>query len=499
MKILTPKETGWRSSRLNDIRKWEEECPWADFIDEELIYKQLEENSDADKRQLLDIIEKAKTNALSGDLLSVSDVAALLNCDDPEIWDAVFQAAEHIKKNVYGNRVVLFAPLYVSSLCVNNCAYCGFRNSNPAVNKRRLVGDALRKEVEVVVEEGQKRLILVYGEHPDSDVDYICETIKTVYDTKKGFGEIRRANINAAPLFVDEYEKVKKQGIGTYQIFQETYHHDTYKRIHPENTLKGRYKWRLFSLHRAFHAGIDDVAIGVLFGLYDWKFEVLGLLLHAMSLEKEFGIGPHTISYPRLRLALNSPLTEGSKYLVSDEDFKKLVAIIRLMCPYTGSILTAREEPEIRMEMIDKGGVSQMDAGSRIAVGGYSGSKDKDTMDLQQFMLKDNRSLDEFIYSLCKNGHLPSFCTAGYREGRTGANFMPLAKSATVKNFCISNGLLTFKEYLMDHASEKTRKIGEQKILPKFLGWVEKNVPELSSKVKEKLIQEENNERDKHF
>jgi len=323
-------------------------------------------------------VEKAKTNATTGAMLAPEDVAFLANAKDPEVWDAVFEAADWIKRTVYGNRIVLFAPLYISSPCVNECLYCGFRSGNNATAHIHMDRDSLVRETESLVGQGQKRLVVVYGEHPKNDVDYMCETIDTVYGVRKGNGEIRRVNVNAAPLSGEEYREIRSVGIGTYQIFQETYHRATYRKVHPEGTLKGEYDWRLFGLHRALEQEIDDVALGVLFGLYDWRFELLGLLHHAMALEKEFGIGPHTISYPRLNPALNTPLTRNSPYLVSDEDFVKIVAIIRLMCPYTGSILTAREEPDLRRKVIHKGGVSQCDAGSRIDLGGYSGESYKE-------------------------------------------------------------------------------------------------------------------------
>lgn len=497
--MLSPQEKIWRDKRLAQIKAWEEKCPWEDFIDDEKIWSIIKKKENPDKKEILDIVTKARENASTGAMLSPEDVAALANCKDPELWEAIFETAYWIKCKVYGNRIVLFAPLYISSPCVNNCAYCGFRHSNQAVRKKTLSMEELEEEVKVLTGIGQKRLIVVYGEHPASDYKYICKTIEKVYNTKNGKGEIRRVNVNAAPLFVEEYKEVKSVGIGTYQVFQETYHHQTYRKMHPVGTLKGEYKWRLFALHRALQADIDDVAIGVLFGLYDWRFELLGLLYHAMSLEKEFGVGPHTISYPRLELAVNTPLTTHSPYLVSDEDFKKIVAIIRLMCPYTGSILTAREKPELRREVMRKGGVSQMDAGTRIAVGGYAQMQKEHIPDEQQFVIQDTRSLDDFIYDLCKEGYLPSFCTAGYREGRTGSNFMPLAKHACVKNFCIANGILTFKEYLLDYASPKVREIGEKVVIPKYLEWVEKHVPQRAGLLKQMLKHEEAGKRDLHF
>ena len=490
----------WRDQRLKQIRQWQDVRRYADFIDEAEIQQVLLENRHPSRQAVLDIIEKARDHARTGELLAPADVAALAHVSDPGLWDAIFETADWIKQTVYGNRIVLFAPLYVSSTCVNNCEYCGFRTTNAAVTRRTLTPSELQEEVRILVNTGHKRLIMVYGESPDNDYRYICETVSAAYGVKDGFGEIRRANINAPPLLVDEFRAVKAVGIGTYQVFQETYHRPTYQQVHPQGTLKAQYDWRLFSLHRAQEAGIDDVAIGVLFGLYDWRFELLGLLHHAMALEREFGVGPHTISYPRLEPAENTPLTIESPWLVSDDDFCKIVAIIRLMCPYTGSILTAREPAALRRTVIRRGGVSQMDAGSRIAVGGYSQMHEEHLPDRQQFLLSDTRSLDDFIGGLCQDGYLPSFCTAGYREGRTGANFMPLAKHATVKNFCIANGILSFEEYLQDYASPQVRQIGQQSVIPRYLRWLDQNVPPLAGKVRDHLSRvREQKQRDLHF
>lgn len=498
--MLTTIENTWQQERVERVGKWSDENDYENFIDEVLIEELLESHRHSEPEVVKDIINKAKDNAMTGALLDPADVAVLTNVQDPELWQAIFEAANWIKQTVYGNRIVLFAPLYVSSVCVNNCAYCGFRSSNTQVRKRALSQDELQREFDALVNVGHKRLIMVYGEHPDSDYEYICRTIEAAYQVKSGNGEIRRANVNAAPLFVDEYKAVRSVGIGTYQVFQETYHRPTYQKLHSKGTLKSHFDWRVFALHRAQEAGIDDVALGVLFGLTDWRFEILGLLYHAMSLEKYFGVGPHTISYPRLEPAVNTPLASASPHQVSDEDFAKIVAIIRLMCPYTGSILTARERPEVRRDIMRKGGVSQMDAGSRIAVGGYSQIDHEHLPDRQQFILGDTRSLDEFIHDLCKDGYLPSFCTAGYREGRTGANFMPLAKHATVKNFCIANGILTFQEYLEDYASEPVRRIGSETVVPQYLKWVDSHVPSLAPKVRENLNRmRKDSERDLHF
>lgn len=497
--MLETKGKCWRKTRLDRILQWEQESQHEDFIHDDHIWETINKSKNPEAVEVIGVIEKARDNTTSGKMLSPDEVAILINTRNPRLWDRIFETADWIKNTVYGNRIVLFAPLYLSNRCVNNCAYCGFRQANDQLERKCLSPDEVESEVNTLVNVGHKRLIAVYGEHPDSDADYICKTVEKIYATRKAFGEIRRCNINAAPMFDDEYRKIKQIGIGTYQIFQETYHHESYEKVHPKGTLKEPFRWRLFGLHRAIEAGIDDVGLGVLLGLYDWRFELLALLYHAMSLEKAFGVGPHTISYPRLVYAENAPLATQSKYLVSDKDFLKIVAIIRLMCPYTGSILTAREAYPIRRQATKQGGVSQMDAGTRVGVGGYAEMEKEHLLHKEQFFVKDSQSLDDFIYGLCKDGYLPSFCTAGYREGRTGANFMPLAKQATVKNFCIANGILTFKEYLMDYASEKVRKIGNDVIIPRYLKWVENNVPGIYTQVKENLQKEEKNIRDLHF
>ncbi len=318
-------------------------------------------------------------------------------------------------------------------------------------------------------------MIVVYGEHPDSDVEYMRHSIELIYKTKNGPNEIRRVNVNAAPLFVDEYKIVKAVGLGTYQVFQETYHKKTYEKLHPKNTIKGDYLWRLFAQHRAEEAGIDDVAIGALFGLYDWRFEVLALIYHSLALEAEFNVGSHTISFPRLEPALGTPYIQQTKYKVSDDDFKKVIAILRLAVPYTGLILTARETPELRREAI-RLGVSQTDAGTRVAIGGYSQMKEEHIPDKEQFQIGDTRSLDEFIYMLLEDGYIPSFCTADYRCGRTGCEFMAITKRGGIKKFCIPNAVLTFKEYMIDYASPRTKTLGEQRIR-EYTEFVKKEFP----------------------
>ncbi len=428
-----------------------------DFIDDNYINELLLRKKQPDKQEIQEIIAKS----LELNRLEPEETAALLNCTDEELWQEMYKAGLEIKQKVYGRRIVTFAPLYISNYCVNSCVYCGFRGENERSVRKQLTMDELREEIKALVKKGHKRLIMVYGEHPSSDVNYIAETLEVAYETKVGNGEIRRSNVNAAPMSVEDLKILKEVGIGTFQVFQETYHHATYKKLHPRG-IKADYGWRLYSLHRAMEAGVDDVGIGALFGLYDWKFEVMGLLFHTIGLEKRFGgVGPHTISFPRLEPAVNTPFVEKSSYKVDDKTFKKLVTVIRLSVPYTGMILTARENPQVRNEVIQVG-CTQIDAGSNIAIGGYS--KDDPDHNRQQFILGDNRSLDEAIRDMAKMGYITSFCTAGYRCGRTGNYFMDIAKKGKVHHLCMPNAILTFKEYLLDYASDETREIGQKLI-----------------------------------
>jgi len=453
----------------------------CDFINEELIFRTLEKNEKPKRQRIHDIIQKS----LSIERLEPAETAALLQVSDPDLWEEMYQSGLEVKRKVYDNRIVFFAPLYCSNLCVNNCAYCGFRSGNKAEKRRILSLDEVRQETEAVIDEGHKRMIVVYGEHPRSDADYIARTIDTIYNVKRkarrGTGEIRRVNVNAAPMAIEELKKLWDVGIGTYQVFQETYHKPTYARVHPVNTIKGNYQWRLYALHRAMDAGIDDVAIGILFGLYDWRFEVMGLLYHTIDLERQFGVGPHTISFPRMMPAAGSDLSTNSQYLVNDECFKKLVTVLRLAVPYTGLIITARERAELRREVIQVG-CTQTDASTKIGIGGYTEAlkelsmleKHHQEIDKQQFMLGDTRSLDEVVRELAEMGMITSFCTAGYRCGRTGDKIMRLLKSCTEGKFCKLNAVLTFREYLDDYASPETKEVGE-KMIAKELNEIRNN------------------------
>lgn len=482
LKIVILREDKFRKMSELAVKSWVEQVikrdeinkyliNGMDFIDEQVINDILKNNQKPDKQQILDIIQKS----MQIERLEPAETAALLQVSDPDLWEEMYHAGLEVKRKVYDNRIVFFAPLYCSNLCVNNCAYCGFRYGNKAEKRRILSLDEVRQETEVVVDEGHKRMIVVYGEHPRSDADYIAGTIDAIYNVKRkarrGTGEIRRVNVNAAPMAIEELKKLWDVGIGTYQVFQETYHKPTYARVHPANTIKGNYHWRLYALHRAMDAGIDDVAIGVLFGLYNWHFEVMGLLYHTIDLERQFGIGPHTISFPRMMPAAGSNLSTKSQYLVDDENFKKLVTVLRLAVPYTGLIITARERAELRREIIQVG-CTQTDASTKIGIGGYTEALKKLSMleehnqeiDKQQFMLGDTRSLDEVIRELAEMGMITSFCTAGYRCGRTGDKIMRLLKSCTEGKFCKLNAVLTFREYLDDYASPETKEIGEQLI-----------------------------------
>ena len=470
-----------------------------DFIDDEKIWKEIEGNKHPEPRKIRDIIQKS----LSVETLDPDETAALLNVDDEELWKEIFEAAGEVKRKVYDNRIVTFAPLYCSNLCVNNCLYCAFRRENRIEKRRRLTLDEVRSEARVLAGEiGHKRLIAVYGEHPLSDVHYIADTLRAMYDvtvkTRNGYGQIRRVNINAAPMSIDDLEILRDVGIGTYQVFQETYHHETYRRIHPEGTLKGDYGWRLYAPHRAIEAGVDDVAIGALFGLYDWRFDVMGLLYHAQDLERYFnGLGPHTISFPRLEPAAGTPFTHETKYRVSDEDFKKLVAVLRLSIPYAGMIITARERAQIRREVIPLG-CTQTDASTRIGIGAYSDRYDEQEAERQQFILGDTRNLDEVIRELSEDGYITSFCTAGYRCGRTGEHIMQLLKCGREGQFCKLNAVLTFREWLDDFASDETREAGER-IIRQELEEIREQLPSAYPKLLKSYERIKNGERDLYF
>jgi 2-iminoacetate synthase len=426
------------------------------IINENDILQILTSSAAPDERHVYEILAHARE--MKG--IGSDEVAVLTTISDPGQMAALFETARYIKDEIYGRRLVIFAPLYVSNLCANECLYCAFRAKNTAIHRRALTPAEIAQETRILIDQGHKRVLLVAGEsYPDQGFQYILDAIATVYSVKHNNGEIRRVNVNVAPLSVEEFKQLKATGIGTYQIFQETYHHETYDKVHVGGK-KRNYDWRITAIDRAMEAGIDDVGIGVLFGLADWRFEILALMQHIRHLEAKFGVGPHTVSVPRLEPATGADLASHPPKPVSDVDFRKIVAILRLAVPYTGIIMSTRETPNMRRETFALG-VSQISAGSRTNPGGYA---DDEQMDSSQFSLGDHRSLDEVIRSVAELGYIPSFCTGCYRLGRTGADFMDLAKPGEIKTHCVPNAISTFEEYLMDYASPETRVVGESLI-----------------------------------
>ena len=457
------------------------------FIDDALIMRTL---ADADARpvdpaRVREILAKSHDTC---ETLSIEEVATLMRVEDPGLFEEMRETADRIKKKVYDNRIVTFAPLYVANPCVNGCRYCGFREGNSQQKRRVLTMDELREEVDVLAGRiGHKRIIAVYGEHPSTSTAYIAETIETVYGrqvkaprTGAPVG-IRRVNVNAAPLPVDDLRVLHEVGIGTFQVFQETYNRKLYEQMHPQWSVKGNYDWRTTCFHRCMEAGVDDVGLGVLYGLCDWRYELLATVLHARDLERWFNIGPHTLSFPRLEPASGTKVPEESPWLIDDATFARIIVLARLAIPYTGIIITARESPESRNRVLDHG-MTQLDCSSNIAIKGYSDfdSESHQEKDRQQFMLGDTRSLDEMVRYLASRGTITSFCTAGYRCGRTGGCIMDALKTGREGKFCKINAVLTFREWLDDFASDETRAIGEALIQKELAGikeWLPKFYP----------------------
>jgi 2-iminoacetate synthase len=425
-------------------------------IDTDAITRVLEAPNNHDRRQVEEILARARE--MNG--LDAADVSVLCTLSDPDLLGELFRTARDVKEEIYGRRLVLFTPLYVSNLCANDCAYCSFRSSNRGIKRRALRQEEIASETASLIDEGHKRILLVAGEaYPKKGFDYILEAIDTVYGVKRPKGEIRRINVNVAPLEVEEFKRLKDHNIGTYQIFQETYHREVYASVH----LRGKktdFDYRLAAMDRAFTAGIDDVGIGVLFGLADWRYEILAMQQHIKHLEDRFGVGPHTISVPRLEPASGAELASQPPMPVSDLAFRKIVAVLRLMVPYTGIIMSTRESADIRRETFALG-VSQISAGSRTNPGGYSeDGADAHVSAGSQFSLGDHRGLEEVVRDVARLGYVPSFCTGCYRLGRTGADFMDLAKPGEIKKHCDPNGLSSFQEYLLDYAGAETRAAG---------------------------------------
>lgn len=418
------------------------------FIDHDYIEKILEDSKNVSKDEIQSVIDKARRR----EGLNHKEVGILLQVEDKDQLDEIYKLAGEIKESIYGKRIVMFAPLYVSNYCVNNCVYCGYKRDNKFI-RRKLTQEEVANEVKILESMGHKRLALEVGEDPiNVPIDYILECIDTIYKTQNDNGEIRRINVNIAATTVENYKKLKNANIGTYILFQETYHRPTYEKMHPKS-IKGNYEYHLTSFDRAMEAGIDDVGGGVLFGLADPKFEVLALMLHNEHLEEKFKVGFHTISVPRLKKAEGMNL-EDFPNILDDETFKKIVAIIRIAVPFTGIILSTRENQEMRRELL-KYGVSQISAGSVTGVGGYK--EKEEGKNVNQFETSDERSPLEVLKELVDDGYIPSYCTACYRKGRTGERFMSLAKSGEIQNVCEPNALMSLVEYALDYGDDELK------------------------------------------
>lgn len=462
-----------------------------DFIKDDEINSLIAKGKElvSDKELVREIIEKSK----SAEGLTPEETAVLLNLEDKELIEEMFKAARQVKEKLYGKRLVVFAPLYVSNYCVNNCTYCGYKYCNNELKRKKLNKEQLIEEVKVLESLGHKRIALEAGEDPvNAPLDYILDCIKSIYSIKFDNGSIRRINVNIAATTVENYKRLKDAEIGTYILFQETYHKPTYERLHVSGP-KHNYNYHTTAMHRAREAGIDDIGMGVLYGLYDYKYETLAMLMHAMDLEETTGVGPHTLSVPRIRPAENVSL-ENYPYLVDDEDFKKIVAILRLAVPYAGLILSTREEPGLRDEIIALG-VSQVSTGSCTGVGGYSEAY-SDPEEKPQFEVGDHRSPVEMIESLMEAGYIPSYCTACYREGRTGERFMEIVKSGELYKICEANALITLKEFIDDYGTDRTREIGD-KLIKKSIDEIDNE--SFRKSVEEKINKISNGTRDLRF
>lgn len=451
-----------------------------EFIDDQEILDTIayaKENKE-NKQLLREVLEKAKK--CGG--LNHREAALLLECEDQEILDQLFALAREIKEKIYGRRIVMFAPLYLSNYCVNGCLYCPYHYKNKHIARKKLTQEEIKREVIALQDMGHKRLALETGEDPvNCPIEYVLESIKTIYSIKHKNGAIRRVNVNIAATTVENYRKLKEAGIGTYILFQETFHKPTYEKLHPTGP-KSNYAYHTEAMDRAMTGGIDDVGIGVLFGLYQYRYDFVGLLLQVKHLEDTFGVGPHTISVPRIRPADDVDVSEYPD-AVTDRLFEKIVAILRITVPYTGIIISTRESKESR-ERVLKIGVSQISGASSTSVGGYV---EKEKENSAQFEIDDNRTLDEVVNWLLEIGYIPSFCTACYREGRTGDRFMQFAKTEQIGNFCQANALMTLKEYLEDYASEDTKKKGNALIEKEIETVPNPKVKELAKKNLEEI------------
>lgn len=465
-----------------------------EFINHEEILESLEyaKSNKGNKELIEGILDKA--NRAKG--LTHREAAVLLECEDKELIDRMFKMAEDIKKRFYGNRIVMFAPLYLSNYCINGCVYCPYHLKNKTIARKKLTQEEIKREVIALQDLGHKRLALEAGEDPKNNpLEYILESIKTIYSIKHKNGAIRRVNVNIAATTVEDYRKLKEAGIGTYILFQETYNKESYEKLHPTGP-KHDYAYHTEAHDRAMEGGIDDVGLGVLYGLSTYKYELVGILMHAEHLEARFGVGPHTISVPRLRPANDIDVSDFPEAL-SDEIFQKIVAIIRLAVPYTGMIVSTRESQKTREKVLHLG-VSQISGASSTSVGGYADRAEgiSEEVTSAQFDVDDDRTLDEVVNWLLDMNYIPSFCTACYREGRTGDRFMSLCKNGQIANCCQPNALMTLKEYLEDYASDSTKKVGEELISKEV-----KKIPKdkVRNIVEERLVKIANGERDFRF
>lgn len=426
-----------------------------EFISHEEILETLDfaENNKNNTKLVDEILEKAR----KGKGLKHREAAVLLACEIPEKNEEIFKLAEQIKKDYYGNRIVLFAPLYISNYCVNGCVYCPYHAKNKHIPRKKMTQEEIRNEVIALQDMGHKRIALEAGEDPvNNPIEYVLESIKTIYDVKHKNGAIRRINVNIAATTVENYKKLHDIGIGTYVLFQETYNKEAYERLHPTGP-KHNYNYHTEAMDRAMEAGIDDVSLGVLFGLERYKYEFTGLLMHAEHLEAAFGVGPHAISVPRIKKAddIDPSVFDNG---IDDDTFAKIVACIRISVPYTGMIISTRESEKCRERLLHLG-LSQMSGGSKTSVGGYA-EPEPEGEDSSQFEVSDKRTLDEVVRWLMNIGYLPSFCTSCYRKGRTGDRFMEICKQQQIHNFCHPNALMTLKEYLTDYATDETKRVG---------------------------------------
>ena len=438
------------------------------------------------------LLQKIVSKAACFEGLRHREAITLLECEDKEILSEIYKLAKEIKQKFYGNRIVMFAPLYLSNYCVNSCLYCPYHAKNKNIPRKKLQGESLENEVIALQDMGHKRLAIEAGEHPTlNPIEYILDCINTIYSINHKNGAIRRVNVNIAATSVENYKKLKDAKIGTYILFQETYHKENYQRLHPHGP-KSDYAYHTEAMDRAMTAGIDDVGIGVLFGLDNYKYDFTGLLMHKEHLEKYFGVGPHTISLPRIRPA-DDISTDDFDNGLSDDMFEKLVAILRIAVPYTGLIISTREDIKVRERLL-KVGVTQLSGGSKTSVGGYAEKEIQG--DSSQFEIADNRTLDEVVHWLLSLGHIPSFCTACYREGRTGDRFMRLVKSGAIANVCQPNALLTLAEYLYDYASSETQELGFRVIEKEIESITNEKVVQL---VKSNLLSIKEGKRDFRF